>query len=97
MILGPAYVIPEPAATQPLTFNLEICIGCNICIDVCQVDIMVPNPEVGELPIVLYPEECWYDGSCVSACPEPGAITLSGMASKSVHFRRKPSGEDFFV
>ena len=97
MILRPAYAIPEPAATQPLTFNPDICIGCNICIDVCQVDIMVPNPEVGEPPIVLYPGECWYDGSCVSACPEPGAITLNSMASKRVHYRRKTSGEDFFV
>ena len=97
MILRPAYAIPEPAATQPLTFNPDICIGCNICIDVCQVDIMVPNPEVGEPPIVLYPGECWYDGSCVSACPEPGAITLNSMASKRVRYRRKTSGEDFFV
>jgi NAD-dependent dihydropyrimidine dehydrogenase PreA subunit len=97
MILRLAYAIPEPAATQPLTFDPDICIACNICIDVCQVDIMVPNLEVGEPPIVLYPGECWYDGSCVSACPEPGAITLNSMASKRVHYRRKTSGEDFFV
>ena len=97
MITRPAYAIPEHAGVQPLTFDPEICIGCNICVDVCQVDIMVPNPEVGEPPIVVYPGECWYDGSCVSSCPEPGAITLNSMATKRVHFRRKASREDFYV
>jgi len=97
MISRSAYAIPEPSVTRPLSFDPDICIGCNICVDICQVDIMVPNPEVGAPPIVLYPGECWYDGSCVSACPEPRAIKLNSMAGKRVHFRRKASGEDFFV
>ncbi|MFC1639478.1 ferredoxin family protein [Gemmatimonadota bacterium] len=97
MITTKAFAILNPTATQPLTFDRHICIGCNICVDICQVDILVPNPEVGEPPIILYPGECWYDGSCVFACPEPGAITLNSMASKRVHFQRKASGEDFFV
>ncbi len=92
-----AYAVPESTVIQPLTFESEACIGCNICVDICQVDIMLPNPEVGEPPIVVYPSECWYDGSCVSACPEPGAITLNNMAGKQVRFRRKESGEDFYV
>ena len=97
MIDEGAVVIPEVTANQPLTFDPEICIGCNICVDVCQVDIMLPSPQVGEPPIVVYPTECWYDGSCVSACPEPGAITLNPMTEQQVHFRRKVSGEDFFI
>lgn len=97
MINKAAFAIPEIAAAQPLTFDPDICIGCNICVDICQVDIMVPNPEVGEPPVVLYPGECWYDGSCVSSCPEPGAITLNSMVSEGIHCRRKASGEDFFV
>jgi NAD-dependent dihydropyrimidine dehydrogenase PreA subunit len=97
MIDERAYVIPEPTTHAPLTFDPEICIGCNICVDICQVDILLPNPEVGEPPIVVYPDECWYDGSCVSACPEPAAITLNNMAGKQVCFRRKESGEDFYT
>jgi NAD-dependent dihydropyrimidine dehydrogenase PreA subunit len=92
-----AVVIPEQTARFPLTFDPDICIGCNICVDVCQVDILLPNPEVGEPPIVAFPGECWYDGSCVSACPEPGAISLNRMTVQPVHFRRKATGEDFFV
>lgn len=83
--------------TPPIVFDLDLCIGCNVCVDICQVDIMVPNPEEGAPPVVLYPEECWYDGSCVSACPISGAITLNSMAAKRVHFRRKATGEDSYV
>jgi len=81
----------------PLVFDVDLCIGCNICVHICQVDILVPNPEEGAPPIVLYPGECWYDGSCVSACPIPGAITLTAMAGKRVRFKRKDSGEEFFT
>jgi NAD-dependent dihydropyrimidine dehydrogenase PreA subunit len=92
-----AVVIPEGTAKLPLTFDPDLCIGCNICVDVCQVDIMLPNPEAGEPPIVAFPSECWYDGSCVSACPEAGAITLNRMTEKAVHFLRKSTGEEFSI
>ena len=43
---------PEPAEMEPVTFDPEICNGCNRCIEVCQVDILVPNPGKGcPLPI----------------------------------------------
>ena len=82
-------------AVAPVTFDPDLCIGCNICVDVCQVDIMLPNPEEGLPPMIAYPEECWYDGSCVAACPEPGAISLNRMAKDSVRFRRKETGQEF--
>jgi NAD-dependent dihydropyrimidine dehydrogenase PreA subunit len=91
------YAFPEPAAAEPLTFDQEICIGCNTCVDVCQADIMVPHPEYGMPPIVLYPGECWYDGSCVRVCPEPGAISLNSLSMNRVHWKRKDTGEDFFL
>ena len=84
-------------AITPVTFDPNLCIGCNICVDVCQVDIMLPNPEEGLPPVIAYPEECWYDGSCVAACPVPGAISLNGLAKDSVHFQRKSTGEDFYT
>jgi len=84
-------------APGPLHFDPDLCVGCNDCVDVCQVDVMVPNPEPGLPPVVAFPEECWYDGSCVATCPMPGAITLVAMAKDSVHFRRKGTREDFFT
>ncbi|MFW9970930.1 MAG: ferredoxin family protein [Candidatus Odinarchaeota archaeon] len=84
-----AYAIPEPGISDPVTFNSEICNGCNRCMEVCQVDIFIPNPERGKPPIVLYPGECWYCGCCVSECPKSGAIKLNPKLMNRVHWKSK--------
>ena len=91
------YAIPEPAVSHPLTFDPERCNGCNQCIEVCQVDILLPNPVAGKPPIVLYPGECWYGGCCVAICPKPGAIKLNVLPMNRVHWKRKSTGEDFYL
>ena len=65
-----------PSSARPITFDASRCVGCNRCMNICQVDIFIPNPEKGTPPIVLYPGECYYCGSCVMVCPKPGAIHL---------------------
>ena len=55
-------------SVMPLRFDESKCIGCNRCAQVCQVDILVPSKEKGKHPVVLYPGECYYCGSCVMAC-----------------------------
>ncbi|MDD7646920.1 MAG: 4Fe-4S binding protein [Ruminococcus bromii] len=67
---------PVPCSARPLLFDDEKCIGCNACANICQVDILIPAPEKGRHPIVLYPGECYYCGACVMACPRDGAIRL---------------------
>lgn len=67
---------PVSCSVTPLTFDQTLCIGCGACGDVCQVDVMVPSPQPGKPPVVLYPGECYYCGSCVMACPVKGAIRL---------------------
>ena len=89
--------LPNGKAPSPVTFDRDLCIGCDLCMEVCQVDIMLPNPEEGAPPLIAYPTECWYDGSCVAACPVPGAIVLNRQAKDEVHFKRKETGEDFFT
>ena len=82
-------VTPEPAAFNPITFNAEICDGCNRCIEVCQVDILIPHPEKGKPPQVLFPGECWYGGCCVAICPKPGAITLNIPLMNRAHWKER--------
>ena len=65
-----------PCSAKPLEFDESLCIGCNNCVNTCQVDIMIPNPEKGKPPVVLFPGECYYCGSCVMACPGKDAIKL---------------------
>ena len=65
-----------PSSARPIRFDETLCVGCNRCMNICQVDIFIPNPEKGKPPVVLYPGECYYCGSCVMVCPKPGAIRL---------------------
>ena len=70
------FKVKEAASSaRPIIFDKEKCTGCNRCASVCQVDILVPSENKGEPPIVMYPGECYYCGSCVMACSF-GAIRL---------------------
>ena len=82
---------------SPVIFNEEVCNGCNNCVANCVMDILMPNPEKGKPPIILYPEECYYDGLCVMHCPlwQKGAITLNHPLVHKVRWKRKATGEHF--
>jgi len=85
------------APSQPVEVDPAVCNGCNRCVNVCQADVMIPNPVKGGPPIVLYPEECWYEGSCVEHCPRAGAIRLNHPLAMRVRWKRKDTGETFRV
>jgi NAD-dependent dihydropyrimidine dehydrogenase PreA subunit len=89
----PNAVIPN----KPLRFNSDICNGCNRCIEICLMDVLVPNPKKGKPPIIMYPDECWYDGCCVLECPRSGAAKMNHPLMQRVRFRRKDTGEHFRV
>lgn len=82
---------------EPLVFDPDRCNGCNRCLEVCLMDILIPNPVKGKPPILLYPDECWYDGSCILACPRQGAIQLNHPLTQRARFKRKDTGEFFRV
>lgn len=93
-----AYMLPNPATPCfSVTINDELCIGCNICTDQCRMDVMVKNPEKGGPPIVLYPDECWFCGTCVEDCPVPGAITMQHPLNQKVYWKRKETGEYYRI
>ena len=85
--------------TNPIIFNEQVCNGCNNCVEVCVTDILMPNPEKGKPPIMLYPDECWYDGLCVSNCPlwQKGAITFNLPLDQKVRWKKKATGEHFRI
>jgi NAD-dependent dihydropyrimidine dehydrogenase PreA subunit len=83
------YIVPEPPVSKPIAFFPQLCNGCNQCVEVCQVDLMIPNPEGGKPPIVVYPGECWYCGCCVAACPNKGAIKLNELPMNKVYWKPK--------
>ena len=97
------YIEPNKVTpNQPILFDESLCNGCNKCIYVCRSDVMMPNPEEKKVPLVVYPDECWYCGCCVIACPsfpeEPAikvneALTLKGV----IGWKRKDTGEYYRI
>ena len=87
--------ISEPyAAFNPLRFDESKCSGCNICVNICRVDTMIPNPESLKPPLVVFPDECWFCGCCVEHCPED-ALRLETPIAGMVAWKRKDTGEIF--
>ncbi len=87
------YALPNMCTpSNPVTFDPQICDGCNACVDICQADVLIPNPEKGKPPIILYPEECWRSGDCVEECPT-GALKLRYPLMMRVHYKDKETGE----
>ena len=43
---------PVPCSTHPILYDETKCVGCNACVNICQVDILIPSPEKGKHPIV---------------------------------------------
>jgi NAD-dependent dihydropyrimidine dehydrogenase PreA subunit len=82
---------------RSILIDSELCNGCNQCVDVCRTDVLMPNPEKGKPPIVLYPDECWFGGCCVGACPVSGAIKMQHALTERVGWKRKETGEWFRV
>ena len=78
--------VPDPAVFRPIEIDDILCIGCNLCVLVCQADLFIPNSVKGGAPMVMYGGECWYEGSCVDHCPVPGAITLNSQMFNRVHW-----------
>ncbi len=92
------YAFPNvPSPTGPVLFDPEICNGCNVCVGVCVMDILIPNPEKGKPPLVLFPDECWYEGSCTLHCPRPGAIEVNFPLMWRVPWKGKETGEHHWV
>ena len=45
------YALPNIVTpNQPVIFNPEVCNGCNHCLEVCQVDVYIPNWDKGKPP-----------------------------------------------
>lgn len=92
------YMLPnQPTPNKPVVFDEAVCNGCNMCIEACSADVLVPNPEGGKPPIILYPDECWYGGCCVKVCSLrfEGAIKLVHPLMQKVRWKRKETGEHF--
>ena len=98
-----AYV-PVTRITPYIVFAPNVCTGCPgfaepPCVRVCRMGMLIPNPEKGKPPIVIYADECCECGCCVHACPRAlqGAIKMNWPIHELVRWKRKKTGEHFRV
>jgi NAD-dependent dihydropyrimidine dehydrogenase PreA subunit len=97
VIENKAYLVPNAVAPgQTVTIDESKCVGCNKCTTKCRMQTIMPNPEKGKPPVVIYPDECWFCGLCVEACPVE-AITLHYPINQRLFFKRKTTGEIFRI
>ncbi len=88
------YALPNIVSpANPVIFNPDICNGCNTCVEVCQIDVFIPNPEKGKPPVILHPDECWYGGCCINECPYPGAISFNWPVQQRAYWKDKSTGK----
>jgi NAD-dependent dihydropyrimidine dehydrogenase PreA subunit len=85
--------MPNPQTPNNPVLFTDKCNGCNHCVEVCQVDVYVPNPTKGKSPIILHPEECWYCGCCANDCPRPGAMEFNWPLQARGYWKNKKTGE----
>ncbi len=89
------HVFPNPTGpTSAVAIDAGLCIGCNSCANICRIQTILPNAEKGKPPIVAYPDECWYCGCCVEACPT-GALEMRLPINQRIMFKDRESGEVF--
>ena len=88
------YALPNLVTPNtPTVIDPALCDGCNMCVNVCPVDVYIPGETKGDPPIILHPDECWYCGVCVDNCHVKGAIKLHWPVQQRGAWRNKQTGE----
>jgi len=91
------YMAPNPTGpTEAVSIDTEKCVACNACANICRTQTIMPNPERGKPPVIVYPDECWYCACCVEACPR-GALAMNLPINQRIFFKRKATGEVFRI
>ena len=95
--MSKAYLVPNPIAPcEAISVDITKCTGCNLCTKSCRTQTIMQNPEKGKPPIVIYPDECWFCGCCIEACPND-ALKMRYPTNQRLFFKRKTTGEVFRI
>lgn len=91
------YIMPNVSGpTEAVSINENLCIGCNACANICRTQTILPSPEKGQPPVLIYPDECWFCACCVEVCPT-GALEMRHPIARRLLFKRKETNEVFRI
>lgn len=66
----------KTTAHNPIQIDANLCVRCDLCDWICPGDIIYKDEgDRQKLPVIAYPDECWYCGLCQTICPT-NAITI---------------------
>ncbi len=86
-------LLPNPMLpNHVVTIDPKLCVACYQCSDICRCNVIVHNPEKGQPPVVVYPDECWHCAVCTEHCPT-GAIKFEHPINQKITWKRKDTGE----
>ena len=91
------YIVPNVTGpTEAVSIDHDLCVGCNHCVNICRMQVIMKNPENGKPPVVVYPDECWYCACCVEEC-RTGALQMRLPINMRTLFKRKSSGQIYRI
>lgn len=81
-----------------INIDADRCTGCNLCVEACRRDVLVPNPKRKQPPLVLYPEDCWYCGCCAQECTSKAIRIVYPLYQRiAVVWKEKDKDEIFYL
>ena len=63
-----------------LQYESALCIGCELCVDVCPHEVFSMNHRKAEL---IHPDDCMECGACQLNCPTNAILVESGVGCAS--------------
>jgi adenylylsulfate reductase subunit B len=60
-------------STMPPIIDKDKCNGCGKCVEICPNDVFFGS-QLGEIPKVTYPDQCWHENACVNDCPKEAIV-----------------------
>jgi len=74
-----------------LQYDPALCIGCEVCVDVCPHAVFGMNGRVARL---IHPDDCMECGACQLNCPADAIVVESGVGCASAMILAALRGKD---
>lgn len=75
-----------------IRYDLDRCVGCRRCVDICPMDVFRFNEEKRK-SVIAYPEDCITCGQCFFYCPANSLAISDGVYGHAINSFRTVARE----